>query len=1022
MRSAAFRPQVGWGESPQSGARPGHVWLQLYTRDTTASVANHLHGAAVHSFAADAGMSSQPSKPEHERGGSSPLVRDRNLRGAALSGEDTLLSSAAARRSSLRDLARGRAVGRYVILERIGAGGMGVVFAAYDPKLDRRIAIKILTGASEGIALDTSASVRLQREGQAMAKLLHPNVVTVFDVGTIDDALFIAMEFVEGQTLRAWREEGPGVDATWEDIVRKYVAAGRGLQAAHAAGIVHRDFKPDNCMVTSSGDVKVLDFGLARSEFEVEPEVEPPSPSNSSLDARLTATGAVMGTPYFMAPEQHAGKPVDAATDQFSFCVALYLALFEQRPFAGESIVELATSVSEGMVREPPRSAKVPAGIRAAVLRGLSRDPADRHPSMQALLGALQPQKRRRPVFLLAGSAVIATVAAAAIVAVDRPEPCAGVDAPVAELWSPDRREALSLHLATQDIPPSRRDAALEAFDEFEANWATGRTEACTAARVDRRQSEATLELREACFDSHLADFAFALQRVDAADRTTLYSLHDIATGLPDLSICDDVETLETEFPLPEDPSTRKKVRDLTVRLDALRASRNRGDLERMLTEHEAFDADAVAADYLPLIVRGRAQWGEVEVFAGHAEQGAERIESAYLQAIRGDARRAAANILVKLVRTRGERLRDIDTAEFLADLGSAMLQTLPRAEVTEVNLELALGRSLSVAGKLEQAERHLRSVVEKHQELGLSRTSVGIQARAFLGWVLLKRQRPKAGVALLEEALEHGTEVLGRVHPEIATALIYRARAHSMVEEFEAALAALEQAREVLVALYGASHYNVMAVDGDMATICLRSGRFAEGKKIIERALTAEVVADGPLWKSLRRIYIALARLAFQSGDLATTSNVLGLIEEKRNGPSDVPLPSYFLLRGRVELLSGNRNAALNAYTRALELLGEDAPEASFAYCGLAEVAFADDDISQAVQHLDQAIELAEKHDEPTAAARAGVVRAQLYLQRGQAAQARKQLEQAKLELTENPAEAKLAQTIERLLAQLQE
>src|SRR3954470_18376849 len=246
-------------------------------------------------------------------------------------------------------LPRGSAVGRYVVLERIGSGGMGVVYAAYDPELDRKVALKLFRPDRAGAAGE--AALRLPREGQVRARLSGPHVVAVYDAGTFGDQVFVAMELMEGRTLRQWLGEGK---RGWREIVDVFVAAGRGLAAAHAAGLVHRDFKPDNVLLGTDGRVKVADFGLAAALGAGEEDLPAATRANMaraqlelsrSPMSPLTRTGAVLGTPMFMAPEQHLGERADDRSDQFSFSVALYRALYGDWPFAGKTAVALADAV-----------------------------------------------------------------------------------------------------------------------------------------------------------------------------------------------------------------------------------------------------------------------------------------------------------------------------------------------------------------------------------------------------------------------------------------------------------------------------------------------------------------------------------------------------------------------------------------------------------------------------------------------------------------------------------------------------
>jgi serine/threonine protein kinase len=274
---------------------------------------------------------------------------------------------------------QGRKLGRYTLLDRLGAGAMGVVWRAEDPTLSRQIAVKLLRRQ------DDTLTERLVREAQSMAQVNHPNVVTVYEVGQgVDGSTFIAMELVTGESLRKWQTKARH---TIPELVGAYIAAARGLAAAHGAGIIHRDFKPDNVLVGDDGRVRVTDFGLAAAK--------PTSTSSGSIprqhigDVNLTTSGSVLGTPAYMAPEQFTGGNVDPRTDQFNFCVALYEALYGERPFDGVNFAELGDNVCEGKVRPAPAGTHVSGALRAIVLRGLARKPGDRFSTMEALIHEL---------------------------------------------------------------------------------------------------------------------------------------------------------------------------------------------------------------------------------------------------------------------------------------------------------------------------------------------------------------------------------------------------------------------------------------------------------------------------------------------------------------------------------------------------------------------------------------------------------------------------------------------------------
>ena len=305
-----------------------------------------------------------------------------------------------------KKLDRGATLGRYVIIEPIGAGGMGEVYRAYDPLLNRGVALKILSVKHHDIKVEEKAKTRLLREAQALAQLSHPNVVEVYDVGIVEDEVFIAMALVEGMTLQDWLKE---TTHDRSEIIDVMLAAGRGLFAAHKAGITHRDFKPSNVMVGDDGRVRVLDFGLARgtnedqeretntniNDFDVVSNDTSTHSQPNLLLSPLTRTRGIVGTPLYMSPEQHLNLTVDERSDQFSYCLVLYWALYGERPFLGRTTREIKKNILLQRVSEPPQDADVPARLRAIVLKGLSKDPADRYPSLEELLDKLDQNTKR---------------------------------------------------------------------------------------------------------------------------------------------------------------------------------------------------------------------------------------------------------------------------------------------------------------------------------------------------------------------------------------------------------------------------------------------------------------------------------------------------------------------------------------------------------------------------------------------------------------------------------------------------
>ncbi len=313
-------------------------------------------------------------------------------------------------------------IGRYRVVGVLGSGGMGRVYEAVDDRLDRRVAVKVLHHH-----LSEQHRRRLVREAQALARLSHPNVVHVYEIEEADGETFVAMELVRGQTLQAWARQEPRPG--WRQCVDVYRQAGAGLAAAHAEGLVHRDFKPGNAIIDAKGRVRVLDFGLVRQAEEHEP-TEPASPAavgsdGAAAELDLTTTGTVLGTPAYMSLEQMSGGDVDARGDQFSFCVSLYEAIYGERPFSGNEMAALMVAMSAGRVQSAPKGIAVPAKLRQALLRGLEKEPERRWPAMEALLAELEGQSTPKTTRWLAiglGGALVAVGLGAGYLA-SRPGP-----------------------------------------------------------------------------------------------------------------------------------------------------------------------------------------------------------------------------------------------------------------------------------------------------------------------------------------------------------------------------------------------------------------------------------------------------------------------------------------------------------------------------------------------------------------------------------------------------------------------
>ncbi len=483
-------------------------------------------------------------------------------------------------------------IGPYAVTKQIGAGGMGEVYECRDQQLDRKVAVKLVRGSG-----GEHDQERLLREAKAMAKLAHPNVVTVFEVGRHGGRTFIVMEYIRGQTLARWLGSGP----TWRAVLERFVAAGRGLAAAHRAGLVHRDFKPDNVLLGRDGSVKVADFGLALTQRQVASRRATSSPG----------TGAAAGTTRYMPPEQLLGEAVDARSDQFAFCSALYEGLWRELPFVGTT-------------RDHPKPPRRSHGLWSIVRRGLAPDPNERWPDMEALLGALErvPKRARRIGWLLTGTLAGACLA---VVAVEpRADACAAVARELDGVWDEPRRAELEQHLATLEFSQASHvqdstQRVLASLDAWSSSWLTEREQACRdhEARLGER---AAILSREHCLDHQREQVQLLVDALDHADGATLAQGVVVLDEFPDPSACAD----STFSPLEAPPLAQSlRIKRIRSELDHATQLRRLGQLGRAHELARVVDAAARTLDYGPVQAEARAELAKAEDVAGAPEQSA---------------------------------------------------------------------------------------------------------------------------------------------------------------------------------------------------------------------------------------------------------------------------------------------------------------------------------------------------------------------------------------------------------------
>jgi eukaryotic-like serine/threonine-protein kinase len=895
------------------------------------------------------------------------------------SGDETLAGDTAEGSVPIRShgsgrLGRGDRLGRYTVLELLGHGGMGLVYAAYDPQLDRRVAVKVLRTRGTRGATDRGRQ-RLLREAQAMAKLSHPNVVAVHDVGTVDDEVFLAMEFIDGSSLDRWLAERP---RSWREVIAVFAEAGRGLAAAHAAGLVHRDFKPANVLIDRAGRPRVTDFGLAQigetaalsgSELSAERE---PLPTGASL--ALTEADALMGTPAYMAPEQHARTAIDARTDQFGFCVALYEALYSRHPFGGDTIVALASAVSRGELREPPGDTDVPAHVRRVVTRGLAREPDARWPSIDALLTALldDPAQRRRRwiggALGVTGLAGVVAVAAYALPASPEPPPCEGAGDDVEGVWSPARRDAIAKAFAATRQPHAATvwSRSAEVIGGYAARWRDSARDACEATRVRGEQSDSLFDLRRACLGRRLHELDVRLALLEQVDAAMVDHGFEVATSLAPVDVCEDAERLLALVPLPEDPARARAVEALRERLASVAASFDAGRGAQIAEEVAPLVEQAVELGYAP--VQGEARklaamvqeelgrWRESEALfmqaaqdaaAGHDDRLLATILT-YLPHLVGylQARFADAELLVPLIRAALARVGQPDdlVAKFEHGMGSMRLRQGDQAASRSHYLEAiaryheddgsALARSkvlnnLAVLDMLEGEYDRARVSLDQahavqskllrpdHRDIAAYHQNLGFLAGA----------RADHGAAI--EHFDRAIELLRSAQPdgggEEIAALANRSHELTLVHRFDEARADVERALALAERLHGQDHPIAYAVWQSRSKLERELGQLDQARDSITRALELARAALGEDHPDVGLLLAEAGVIELRAGDLARAAELLdqGLLRCEEGYGSDHPLTAAILRsRGAVDLAQGNPAAARERLERAIEIL----------------------------------------------------------------------------------------------------
>ncbi|NVJ01065.1 tetratricopeptide repeat protein [Myxococcus sp. AM009] len=821
-------------------------------------------------------------------------------------------------------LERGRPVGRYLLLDRLGVGGMGVVYSAYDPELDRKVALKLLR---VGTAHTREGQARLLREAQAMARLQHPHVLAVFDAGTFGDEVFIAMELVEGSTLTQWLRAGR---RSWRQVLEMFLGAGRGLAAAHAAGLVHRDFKPDNVLIRGDGRVCVTDFGLARAPGVTELAAQPARGLGVKDGDRLTRTGALLGTPAYMAPEQVLGGAVEPRTDQFSFCVALYEALHGERPFAGETWEALRESLLGHEVRAAPRGVSVPRWLRGVVLRGLSREPGARFPSMEALLAELErgplAVRRRR----VAAAALLLLLGGGAMGYQDlhqRRERCQDAGTRFASIWDAERKRTLSgVFLATKQ--PYAQDAwamVERTLDDYTARWSREWTEACEATWVERRQPEEVLRHRSQCLDWRRDKVRALTDLLVQASATEVREAASLMGTLPDLAACTAqgvraAHALAT--PTPVASPEKELLRTRLARIEALHAARR----EREGVE-QAREVHARARELGERGLEAEGLFWQGLMHQGlHEDAEAERLlKQAALaaEALGLDELKARAHI--ELVWVYGVNLHQLEPALEWGQQAQATLERLGGAPNLQYHLHRSLGGALFNHGKYAEATEHfLQARQQASAALGEDHPRMaGMWANSGMGLSTLGRYEEATDA--VRHALELGVKWLGPRHPRVA---------HIQINLVMLLLQRQRPDEALPLALEAVRTYEASGQESPGETrarmflghIHLRRKEYAQAREALEHGLAVGERVFGPTAPDLADTLTGLARVLAAQGrnaealvpiQRALAHQVQGL------GPKHFMLGDTLLQQGRAQLALGRTAQALESFERVLRLQG---------------------------------------------------------------------------------------------------
>lgn len=900
--------------------------------------------------------------------------------GAAEGTEDTH----ADRATPTRPLAQGTMIGRYVVLDQLGEGGMGVVVRAYDSKLRREVALKLLRSGRS--ARGGEAEARMLREAQALAQLSHPNVVAVYDAELTEHGVCIAMEYIGGRTLRSWLREQ---SRKWPEVVAAVLAAARGLAAAHAVGVIHRDVKPDNVLVGHDGRVRLTDFGLARAQegsassgwwSANESGMGDVAGVDDYASGPLTEHGTVLGTPAYMAPEQHSGAIADARSDQYALCVVLWEALGGERPFKGADLRALVEAKLLGPTRRP--SKRTPEWLHAAIHRGLAVDPSERWPSIDALAEVLasgQVRARRRRIGVGLGFA--ACVGTFGVMGYHwernaRMTACEREGQSIAEVWNDDVREGLRSALVSTGVSHAEEthERMVPWLDLYASAWQAARTQVCLDGEVHGAWSTEQLDRGLWCLDERRMGLEALLAELSRSSPQSVERAVQAAAGLAPVDACRELDLLERQ---PSPPTTRRDdVREVRAELSRATALSRTGAYDEGLEVAREALARAEALDWPPIVAGARLAHGGLLQRKGEFSRAEAELKTAYFEAAKLGATQLTADAADALVYLIGYVLARHDEGLLWSRLADVALASLPDfGQLRAMSHFDNLAGIRFAQGKYEEAkELNERSLAIRETTLGPDHPNLayGFNNLANVHTALGAYDEAQR---LHERALSTWEQTLGSGHPLVATSLNNLAGLRQQRGAYDEAKALHERALAIREMAFGREHPDVAASLNNIAGIRQQQGAYEEAKPLHERALAIREKAFGPehpeVAQSLYNLATVQRALGEHEGARISSERALA-IREKELGSNhpDIGFSLHGLASDHAAVGAYEEAAAL--FERALvvweDALGSDHPAITYALIGLAEVALARNSASDAVAPSERALQLRESAESPPA------------------------------------------------------